>query len=233
MAQSKKDILSKKKVLKKTKKNTAPIKPKQKGELNVKPDKIVKAASVKTPPVSEVDEMSQYKLNDLLSMEARSGAAFWYGEIWKTVNKCVFCDLRKRYVIMELDGMALTVNIYPYVDGNLMIVPKRHITYLKDLTPKEWEAVRALQYIAKKMLKAVFGYENLWLLYREGASLGAKSQKTVDHLHVHLMPFVEGLVEWHYQKVKVPPFEVASVFRDNKKVMEALLERYKLKHAKK
>lgn len=191
-----------------------------------------KATQKKRHLEAEVDDMSQYKMNDLFAMEARSGAAFWYGEIWKSVNKCVFCDLRKRYVITELDGMVLTVNIYPYVDGNLMIVPKRHITYLKELTAKEWEAVRALQYVAKKMLKAIFGYENLWVLYREG-TLGTKSQKTVDHLHIHLMPYVDGLVEWHYKKVKIPPFEVAGIFRDNKDAIEALLKRFKLKQKEK
>lgn len=179
----------------------------------------------------EIDELFQYKITDLIQLKARSGAEYWYADIWKSVGKCVFCDLRKRYLIYEIDGMVLTVNTYPYIDGSLMIIPKRHIVYIKDLTSKEWEAVRVLEYVAKKMLKAVFGYESVWLIYREGA-IGEKSQKTVEHLHIHLMPYKEGLVQWNFKKIKLPPFETAAIFRDNKKVIEGLVERFYEKSSK-
>jgi diadenosine tetraphosphate (Ap4A) HIT family hydrolase len=176
----------------------------------------------------DVDELYQYKLGDLMQLKARSGAEFWYGEIWKTVGKCVFCDLRKRYIIKELDGMVLTVNIFPYVDGSLMIVPKEHITHIKDLTSAQWEAVRVLEYVAGKMIKAIFKNENLWVLYREGGT-GDKSQKTVEHMHIHLLPYQEGLVNWNYKQIKIPPFETAAIFRDNIKVIDSLIERFKNK----
>lgn len=228
MDQSKKDI-------RKNKKQSKTLTKQKDLKKKVKAIKAPKKTGVLKHPepniVNGIDELDQYKINDLLTLEARSGAAFWYGEIWKTVNKCVFCDLRNRYVITELDGMVLTVNLYPYIDGNLMIVPRRHVIQLNELTNKEWDAVRALQYAARKLLKAIFGFENLWLLYREGV-LGSKSNKTVDHLHIHLFPYEEGLVEWHYKKVRIPPFEVAAIFRDNKNVIEQLIEKYKFKYGK-
>jgi diadenosine tetraphosphate (Ap4A) HIT family hydrolase len=197
--------------------------------LDVNPMEEIVKAKVKSRAQKkreDVDELFQYKLGDLMQLKARNGADYWYGGIWKTVNKCVFCDLRKRYIIKELNGMVLTVNIYPYIDGSLMIVPKRHLTHIKDLSTEEWEAVRILEYVAKKMLKAIFGYESLWLVYREGGSSYETSQKTVEHMHIHLMPYREGLVNWNFQKIKVPPFETAAIFRDNKKVVDDLIKRF-------
>lgn len=170
----------------------------------------------------------QLKLSDELQKSAR-GANYWYGGIWKTVEKCVFCDLNERYTIHETDGVVLTTNIYPYITGHLLIVPKRHITHLKQLKDKEWEAVRVLTYLSKKMLKKLFGVKAIWNLYREG-SLGKKSQKTVDHLHIHIIPYKEGLVQWNYQDIKCSPFEVASLFRDNEELTKKYVERYKRKY---
>lgn len=173
----------------------------------------------------------QLTISDLIHMNARSSQEFFYGDIWKSVGKCVFCDLKEKYIIKEVNGLVLTTNIYPYIDGNLMIVPKRHVAHLKMLTEEEWEGVRMLQYVAKKLLRKFFGYKGLWLLYREGSSY-ENSQKTVGHLHIHLMPYKEGLVEWNYQKIKYPPRLVAKAFRENDKAMEILISRYRKKYGK-
>jgi len=172
----------------------------------------------------------QASLFENANMNARSSAEFWYGEIWKSVNKCVLCDMREKYVLMELDDVVLTTNIYPYINGALMIVPKRHVTHLKDLTPKEWETVRVLEYVAKKFLRLVFGYKCVWMIYREGGSLGEESQKTVEHLHIHLIPYINGLVNINYQKITYPPRVLAKDFKDNKKFFEDLIKRFQKKY---
>jgi len=99
----------------------------------------------------------QVSLFENVNMNARSDADFSYGDIWKSVNKCVLCDMKAKYMLMEIDGVVLTTNIYPYINGALMIVPRRHVTHLKDLTSKEWETVRLLEYIGKKFIRLVFG----------------------------------------------------------------------------
>ncbi len=171
----------------------------------------------------------QYKFADYLQTFARNSAEYWYKDIWKTVGKCVFCDLRDRYVIKELNGIILTANIYPYVTGHLLIIPRRHITHLKELTNIEWETIRMFYYVARKMLKSIYGIGNVWMLYREG-QMGDASQKTVDHLHVHVLPYEDGLVEWHYKKINVGAFDMASSFREHEKMMNVLIEKYQSKY---
>ncbi len=166
---------------------------------------------------------------DIEQLTARHSAEFWYKDIWKSVDKCVFCDLKEKYIIKEVNGIVLTTNIYPYVDGHLMIVPRRHITHIKEFTAEEWETVRMLHYVAKKMLRKLFDVRGLWMLYREGDSFET-SEKTVEHLHVQLIPYVEGLVEWNYQKVYYPPRIVAKAFKDNENVIEKFMERFEGKY---
>jgi diadenosine tetraphosphate (Ap4A) HIT family hydrolase len=177
------------------------------------------------------DLPEQLSISDMIHMNARSSQEFFYGDIWKNVGKCVFCDLKDKYTIKEVNGLVLTTNIYPYIDGNLMIVPKEHIGHIKELSEEQWEGVRILQYVAKKMLRKIFGYKGLWLLYREGSGYES-SQKTVGHLHIHLIPYVEDLVQWNYQKIKYHPRLVAKAFRENDEAMDKLIERYKLKYEK-
>jgi len=154
----------------------------------------------------------------------------WYDGIWKNVRKCVFCDLNKRYVIFEKNGIVLTANLYPYTDGHLLIVPRRHIEYTKELTSDEWEAIRGIMYIAKKIVRKVFKKKCIWFLYREGV-LG-KGQKTVGHLHIHVIPYVKDLAKWNYQKINWAPGEVSDRLKDEKDLMEEKYKKYVLKYGK-
>jgi ATP adenylyltransferase len=173
----------------------------------------------------------QIAFKDLLQKASRNNAEYWYGEIWQTVEKCVFCDLKERYTIKKYKNVILTTNLYPYINGHLLIIPKRHITRIKQLTSQEWEAVRTLQYVAQKMLKVVLGIKNSWFICREGR-LGDESQKTVDHLHFHVLPYEKGLVEWNYSSIDYSAFEVASAFKDGNELMEKLISRFNKKYTK-
>ena len=153
----------------------------------------------------------------------------WYGEIWTTVGKCVFCDLKDRYVIKRYKKMVLTTNLYPYIDGHLMILPESHKTKIKELTTSEWKTIRTLHYVAQKMLKVVLKVKNSWFICREG-TLGDDSQKTVDHLHFHVLPYEPGLVEWNYKKVKHPAAKIAKSFRKGDDLMDRLIKRFNEKY---
>jgi len=154
----------------------------------------------------------------------------WYDGIWKTVDKCVFCDLKDRYVIFEKNGIVLTANLYPYTDAHLLIVPRRHVEYVKELTREEWEALRGIMYVSKKVIRHVFNKKCVWFLYREGV-LG-KGQKTVGHLHIHVIPYVKDLATWNYTKINWAPGEVGDRLKDEQKYMDKKYKRYILKYGK-
>lgn len=152
-----------------------------------------------------------------------------YDQIWQSTGKCVFCDLKDKYIIHEEDGMVLTVAVFAYIDGHAMIIPRRHIRSAKDLTSKEWEATRKLMYIAKKMIKDIYGIKGLQYILRDG---GIEAQSTVsDHMHFHCMPFdAADLSVWNYRKLKNTPIENANLYKNNKKKIEKLSKRFSEKY---
>lgn len=152
-----------------------------------------------------------------------------YDSIWQNVGKCVFCDLREKYIVHEENGMVLTVALFAYIDGNVMIVPRRHIRSAKDLTPEEWEAARKLMYIAKKLIRKIYNIKGVQYLLRDG---GITAQSTVsDHMHIHVIPFdAPDLSIWNYRQLKYTPFENAELFRGQADKIAQLSERFDERH---
>lgn len=159
--------------------------------------------------------------------DARTGG--YYDKIWTTVGKCVFCDMRDKYIVHEENGIVLTVALFAYIDGNLMIVPRRHVKSVKELTEAEWETVRKLMYIAKKLIRKVHKMKGLQYIIRDG---GIEAQSTVsDHLHVHCIPFdAPDLSTWNYRKLKYTPLENATLYRQQQKKLQSLSKKFDEKY---
>jgi diadenosine tetraphosphate (Ap4A) HIT family hydrolase len=159
--------------------------------------------------------------------DARTGG--YYGKIWTTVGKCVFCDLRDKYIVHEENGIVLTVPLFAYIDGNLMIIPRRHIKSVKELTDSEWETVRKFMYIAKKIIRKVHELKDIQYVIRDG---GAAVNSTVqDHMHMHCIPSdAPDMTVWNYRKLKHTPLENAELFRAEAKTIDKLGKRFKEKY---
>jgi len=153
-----------------------------------------------------------------------------YDSIWQSVGKCVFCDLRDKYIVTEENGIVLTVALFAYIDGNVMVVPRRHVRSVKELTAEEWESARKLMYIAKKLIRKIYGIKGVQYLIRDG---GITAQSTVsDHLHMHVIPFdAPDLSVWNYRKLKYTPLENAELFRAQAEKIAELGKRYDEKYA--
>lgn len=133
----------------------------------------------------------------------------FYDKVWKEAadKKCVFCDLKDKYIIAEKDGVALTVALFPYIDGHLLIIPRRHIETINDLNEKEEKAIFELKALGTKLLKEKMGIENCWILVREGD--GIKAGKTVLHLHYHILPYDLRVVKMGEVKLNIAPIDIA------------------------
>jgi diadenosine tetraphosphate (Ap4A) HIT family hydrolase len=160
--------------------------------------------------------------------DARTGG--YYGKIWTTVGKCVFCDLRDKYIVYEENDIVLTVALFAYIDGNVMIIPRRHIKSVKELTDSEWHTVRKFMYIAKKIIRKTYGLKDIQYVIRDG---GLAVNSTVqDHLHVHCIPSdAPDLTVWNYRQLKNTPFENAELLRQQLKTISTLSDRFESKYA--
>ncbi len=153
-----------------------------------------------------------------------------YDKIWQTVGRCVFCDhdvVQPHHEILGEDGVYLTVPAFAYIDGHLLVIPRRHISSVKELTPVEWEAMRKLFYLAKKMIREVYGISGMQIVQKDGRA----AQSTVGHLHFHCIPFdAPDLSVWNYRELQNPPYRNAEKYRAKLDKIKKLSKRYDQKY---
>jgi histidine triad (HIT) family protein len=149
-----------------------------------------------------------------------------YDQIWQTVGRCVFCDhdkTQENHEVYEEDGVYMTVPAYAYIDGHLLVIPRRHVRSVKELTPDEWETMRKLFYLAKKMIRKVYGIKGMQIVQKDGRD----AQSTVEHLHFHCVPFdAPDLSSWNYRDLKNTPYENAEHYRAKGDKLAKLAKRY-------
>ncbi|MDB5165563.1 MAG: histidine triad protein [Candidatus Saccharibacteria bacterium] len=168
--------------------------------------------------LSEADKQIMYR-------DARVSGK--YDEIWQSVGKCVFCDLNDKYVFYEENGVVMTVALFAYIDGHFMIIPRRHVRSVKDLTPSEWETMRKFMYIAKKLIRETHGIKGMQIVQKDGAT----AQSTVEHIHFHCVPFDQpDLNTWHYRQLDHTPAENAAMYQDKHEKIAKLSQRFAKKY---
>ncbi len=101
---------------------------------------------------------------------------------------CVFCEnsLRDgRLVLHEGKTSFITMNLYPYISGHLLIVPYRHVANLEDLNDDERREMFDLASVSVKILKEAMGPEG----FNVGINIGRAGGAGVDdHIHLHVVP---------------------------------------------
>jgi diadenosine tetraphosphate (Ap4A) HIT family hydrolase len=97
---------------------------------------------------------------------------------------CPFCaPHRLNEIIAENKHAYLTYALAPYSSYHLLVVPKRHVEYIRDLTAKERDAIENLIESADKILRQK-NIENYFIIVRNGK----RSHKSVLHLHYNVIP---------------------------------------------
>ncbi len=103
---------------------------------------------------------------------------------------CILCSIRdndERVVRLEVgrtELMVISLNLFPYNPGHLLIFPLRHITDLRELSSDEvLETHRLLQRLMD-ILESSYGPRGFNIGYNVGATSGA----SIEHLHCHVVP---------------------------------------------
>lgn len=141
-----------------------------------------------------------------------------YEKAWQSTGKCVFCDLRDKYIIYEKNGVVLTTNLFPYIDGHLMVIPRRHSETIQEVTVEEWAEFKHIIEIGSELLKKTLKIKDVWVLYRIGE--GYRAGKSVVHSHIHLIPYSLDLIKMEYQELNISPQELAEKLRKTLKKNE-------------
>ena len=102
-------------------------------------------------------------------------------------DNCLFCKIVAGKVrstkVYEDDKVYVFEDINPKAPTHVLIIPKRHITDLKEATAEDAELIGYCQLIAAKIGRER-GIEDG---YRTVYNVGPKSGQSVFHLHLHLL----------------------------------------------
>ena len=104
------------------------------------------------------------------------------------MESCLFCRIANRElpakVVYEDERVVAFHDIAPQAPVHVLIVPRKHIATLNDVTVEDAELVAHLFQVARK-LAAQFGVDQKG--YRTVFNVNAEAGQTVFHLHLHVV----------------------------------------------
>lgn len=106
-------------------------------------------------------------------------------------GECIFCDNPKKgndresLILHRGVHTFIVMNLYPYNNAHLMVVPYRHVETTHDLTREELQEAMLLADSAMTILKSAVNAQG----FNFGANIGvAAGAGIADHIHFHIVP---------------------------------------------
>ena len=101
--------------------------------------------------------------------------------------ECLFCrpDTAQNMLVAQAATAYVRLDNFPSAAGHMEVVPRRHVASFFDLTPAEVQDIHTLACEARAYVPDVDG----WTI---GVNEGRAAGRTVDHLHLHLIPRQHG-----------------------------------------
>ena len=111
-------------------------------------------------------------------------------------DECIFCEASKHEtestdnILVHKAKLTFTLlNLYPYNNGHLMVVPFRHISEFTELTEEEGTEIFKQLQLAQNALTEVLKPQG----FNIGANLGRTGGAGIDeHIHFHIVPRWNG-----------------------------------------
>ncbi|KIE49583.1 MAG: hypothetical protein MB52_06775 [marine actinobacterium MedAcidi-G1] len=108
--------------------------------------------------------------------------------LFESIDQSELSD-QETFVIERRALTMLLLNAYPYNSGHLLIVPRRSVKTLAELSSEEHESLWKMVTDATKVLQEVFSPDGINIGLNQGESAGAG---VPNHLHVHVVPRWSG-----------------------------------------
>ncbi len=103
---------------------------------------------------------------------------------------CILCAVARddarvdNLRVYRHESWYVTLNLYPYNPGHLMIVPHAHYLDVRDLDAGEVLELHHLQVLSLQVLDRVYRPGG----YNIGYNLGSASGASIDHIHLQIVP---------------------------------------------
>jgi diadenosine tetraphosphate (Ap4A) HIT family hydrolase len=136
-----------------------------------------------------------------------------YNQEKKSRKSCYFCDKAvintQECTDFKYIHWYVLINKHPYLDGNLMVIPKKHKTKLAQLSAVEWSEFSEVIVDVEKVLSQLFKTDSFNIALNEGKNSG----RSVPHLHWQIIPRKKknrnavGIFA-NIEVVTLPPFDL-------------------------
>lgn len=115
----------------------------------------------------------------------------------KQSEGCVFCQKlaqspehdRENYVLVRTKHASVILNLYPYNNGHLMILPYEHVASLEELPPEvQAEMIHLVSHFIQLVRQAMDPDG-----FNVGINIGKQAGAGIDdHIHIHVVPRWQG-----------------------------------------
>jgi ATP adenylyltransferase len=143
-------------------------------------------------------------------------------------SSCVFCDAQRNeqssLIVFHGRTCFVILNLYPYNNGHLMVIPNRHVASLAEATPEELGELIELTRRSEIALREAYAPHGLNMGINLGKPAGAG---VLDHVHMHVVPRWNG--DTNFMTVvgdtRVLPEELPTSVARLRPIFERLAER--------
>jgi ATP adenylyltransferase len=140
---------------------------------------------------------------------------------------CIFCNTnhpgRDELILVRGRSSYVVLNLYPYNNGHLLVVPNRHVATLQATTAEERDEVMRFTRHAEMALTEAYKPQGINVGINLGRPAGAG---IVDHVHVHVVPRWNG--DTNFMSViadtRVLPEDLAATKKRLQPVFQRLLD---------
>jgi ATP adenylyltransferase len=108
----------------------------------------------------------------------------------KRPKGCIFCNKpaedrdKENLILYRSRDAYVMMNRFPYNNGHLMVVPKRHCTELDQLSDNELRELFSLLKASTRVLKTTLHPHG----FNIGINIGAVGGAGEEHIHFHIVP---------------------------------------------
>ncbi|MBF0409144.1 MAG: HIT domain-containing protein [Candidatus Riflebacteria bacterium] len=103
---------------------------------------------------------------------------------------CILCGITQNHpevenlIIWKNDLLMVSLNLYPYNPGHLLLFPLRHIVDLREMTEEEAMQIFKVNKKFMDIIDRIYSPRG----YNIGFNINDASGASIDHLHQHLVP---------------------------------------------
>ncbi len=105
-------------------------------------------------------------------------------------GSCILCDLieknpaKAELTVFHDRYFVVSLNLYPYNPGHLLVFPRRHIEDIRQYTENEHNRINRLT----SYLLNILDHTHNPKAYNIGYNMGLEAGASIKHLHLHIIP---------------------------------------------